>query len=169
MGDCHRVHEVLLEPRLHRRLDLLDPPHLALELPAKPPVEEGDARPGARRVARRRDPRRLAVGDHAEDEGVLRVDLAPERAREGDPVHRVDPHPVHEEARARVERRLGELDLAHVVLGDRNLGLAGPDDVGPGAPAPYDARRAFGESPVDGAVRVDDAGEEELGDRLHDP
>ena len=82
----------------------------------------------------------LAVGDHAEDEGVLRVDLAPERAREGDPVHRVDPHPVHEQAGPRVEGGLGELDLAHVVLGDRNPGLAGPDDVGEGAPGPHDAR-----------------------------
>ena len=65
------------------------------------------------------------VGDEPEHERVERVDLAPERAGELDPVDRLDPEVVHQESRSRVERGLGELDRADVVLGDRRRGDAG--------------------------------------------
>ena len=86
MRDRHRVDEVLLEAWLDRRLDLLDPPDDVLDLGARRPVEQRDARTGAGGVAGRGDVRRIAVGDEAEDERVDGVDVGAERAGEADAV-----------------------------------------------------------------------------------
>ena len=68
-----------------------------------------------------------AVGNHAEHHRVLDVDVAAERAGEADAVDMVDAEPLHQQPHARVERRLGELDRAHVVLRDakRRAAFAG--------------------------------------------
>ena len=47
---------------------------------------------------------------------------------------------VHQEAHAGIERRLGELDGAHIVLRDRDARLALADEVAEGAPVALDAR-----------------------------
>ena len=47
-----------------------------------------------------------------------RVDVGAERAGEPDPVDLLDPVVVHQQPAARVQRALGQLDLAHVVLGE---------------------------------------------------
>ena len=113
-----------------------------------------------------------AVGDEAEDHRVFRIDVAAEGAGQLDAVDMVDAELVHQQARAGVERRLGELDGAHVGLQDADLGLpragSAPQDVGEGAPGRHDAVAARGERAVDHAVLVDDAGEEHLADRLDD-
>ena len=66
----------------------------------------------------------VAVGDEPEDHRVERVDLAAERAGEPDLVDGLDAGVVHQQARAGVERGLGELDRADVVLGDEDARLA---------------------------------------------
>ena len=81
----------------------------------------------------------------------------------------IEPVAVEQEAAAGVQRRLGELDLAHVVLRDRELGLAVDEDVREGAAVGDDARGALRERAVDRAVGRDHAGQVELCDRLDDP
>ena len=55
------------------------------------------------------------------------VDLAAERAGQPDLVDLVDPELVHQQPDARVERGLGKLDRADVVLGDRDARPTVPD------------------------------------------
>ena len=81
----------------------------------------------------------------------------------------VDPVALAEQHAARVKRRLGELDLADVVLGDRQQRLAVGEDVGEGPAVGDDPRRARSERPVDRAVGREHAREVELGDHLDDP
>ena len=163
--DRHRTDEELLEARLDRGLDLLDAAHDLLDLGAGRAVEQRDARAGAGGVAGRRDVGGIAVGHEAEHERVHRVDVVAERAGEPDPVDMVDPVALAEQHAARVKRRLRELDLADVVLGDRQQRLAVGEDVGEGAAVGDDPRRARGERAVDRAVRREHAREVQLGDR----
>jgi hypothetical protein len=62
----------------------------------------------------------VAVGIEPEDHRVDRVDLAAEGAGQADLVDGVDLELVHQQPDAGVERGLGELDRADVVLGDRD-------------------------------------------------
>ncbi len=84
--DRHRLHEVLLEARLDRGLDLLDPAHDLLDLGAGGAVQERDARARPRGVPGCGDSLGVAVGDEPEDERVHGVDVRAERAGEPDPV-----------------------------------------------------------------------------------
>ena len=61
---------------------------------------------------------------------------------------------VHQQLDAGIERGLGELDGAHVVLRDGDARLALADEVGEGAAGRFDARRASGQRAVDHAVRA---------------
>ena len=82
------------------------------------------------------------------------------------------PEVVHQQPDAGVERGLGELDRADVVLGDRDPRPAVGrlvQDVGERPAVGDDPRRPRGERAVDDAVGGDDAGEEQLGDDLDDP
>ena len=85
---------------------------------------------------------------------------------------RVDPGVVHQQPDAGVQRRLGELDRADVVLGDGDpepaAGRAVVDDVAERPAVGHDPRAARGERSVDDPVVGDDAGEEQLGDDLDD-
>ena len=82
-------------------------------------VEQRDARAGAGRVAGRGDLRQVAVGNHAEHHRVFDVDVAAERAGQPDPIDALDSQMLHQQADAGVQRGLGQLDGAHVVLRDR--------------------------------------------------
>jgi hypothetical protein len=144
-------------------------PDDVLDLGARAAVQQRDTRPGPCGVARRRHALGVAVGDEPEDERVHRVDVRPERAGESDPIDPLDPVVLHEQRAAGVERSLGELDLAHVVLRDHELGLAAPEDVRERAPVRDDPRGALGERAVDGPVRRQHTREVELRDRLDDP
>ena len=68
----HRLDEVLLEARLHGRLDLLDPPDHALDLGPRRAGQERDQRAGPGRVAGGPDAGEVAVGDQPEDHRVGR-------------------------------------------------------------------------------------------------
>src|SRR6478752_6098909 len=168
----HGLHEMLLEPRLDRGLDLLDPPDDALDLAPRGARQQRDERPGPRGVPGRLHVREVAVRHEAQDHRVGRVDLAAERPGEADLVHGVDLQLVHQQPDARVERGLGELDGSDIVLGDHDARAAGDplvQDVPRGAAVGDDARRARGERSVDHAVLGDDAGQEQLRDDLDDP
>ena len=82
-------------------------------------VEQRDARAGAGGIAGRLHLLQRAIGDQAEDHRVLDVDMAAEGAGEPDAVDLLDAELVHQQARAGIERGLGQLDGAHVVLRDR--------------------------------------------------
>ena len=116
MGDRHGVHEVLLEAGLDGGLDLLDAADDLLDLGARASIQERDPCAGPGGVPGRRHPLGIAVGNEPEDERVDRVDVRPEGAGEPDPVDALDPVVLHQQRAAGVERRLRELDLAHVVL-----------------------------------------------------
>src|SRR5439155_12002605 len=119
MRDRHGVDEMLLEAGLDRRLDLFDGARDPLDLVASLAREQRDERAGPGRVAGRADAVQRRIGHEPEHEGVQRIDLAPERAGELDPIDRLDAEVVHQESRSRVEGCLGELDRADVVLGDQ--------------------------------------------------
>ena len=130
--------------------------------------------PGPRGVAGRSDVGEIAVRDEAEDHRVGRVDLAAERPGQPDLVDGIHAELVHQQPDARVERRLGQLDGADVVLGDRDPRPAAGvgrlvEDVAERPAVRDDPRRARGERAVDHAVGGDDAGEEQLGHHLDDP
>ncbi len=99
-----------LEARLDRGFDLFDAPHDGFDFRARRPVEQGDARARPRGVAGGGDALEIAIGNHAERHRVERVDVAAERAGERDPLRRFSAESLDEQLRARVERRLGELD-----------------------------------------------------------
>ena len=65
-----------------------------------------------------------AIGNEAEDHRIFDIDMAAEGAGQPDAIDLVDAELVHQEPRAGIERGLGELDGTHVVLGDRDKGLA---------------------------------------------
>ena len=133
--DRHGLDEVRLESRLDRGLDLLHLAHQLLDRLARGLVEQRDARAGAGRIAGRADLRQIAVRNHAEDHGVFDVDVAAEGAGEADAVDLLDAEVVHQQPHARIERSLGELDRAHVVLGDLQRHRAAIARIGESAPA----------------------------------
>ncbi len=110
---------MLLEARLDRGFDLFDAAHDRFDFGARGAVEQRDARARARRVAGGDDFAQIAIGNHAERHRVKRVDMAAERAGEGDALRRSGAEAFDEQLRARVKRRLGELNGAHVGLMDR--------------------------------------------------
>ena len=129
--------------------------------------------PGAGGVARRAHVLQVAVGQHAEHRRVLDVDVAAECAGETDAVDVVDAEPIHEQRDAGIQRRLRELNRAHVVLRDLHLdrvrtGDASMQNVGERPAVLDDARGARGQSPVEHAVLIDDPGEIHLRDHLDD-
>ena len=103
----HRLDEMLLEARLDRGLDLLDPPDDALDLGPGLPRQERDQRAGPGRVAGRLDVGQVAVGHEPEDHRVDRVDLAAEGAGQADLVELVDLELVHQQPDAGIQRGLG--------------------------------------------------------------
>src|SRR5439155_385647 len=90
MRDRHGVDEMLLEAGLDRRLDLFDGAHDPLDLVASLAREQRDERAGPGRVASRADAVQRRIWHEPEHEGMQRIDLAPERARELDPIDGLD-------------------------------------------------------------------------------
>src|SRR5439155_26710946 len=70
---------------------------------------------------------------------------------------------------SRVQRRLGELNRAHVVLGDLQWRRSPIHGVGKGAPGLHYPIAARGECAVHHPVLADDAGEIHFGDDFDDP
>jgi hypothetical protein len=75
---------------------------------------------------------------------------------------------VHQQAGAGVQRGLGQLDRAHVTLFDVDARLAVVQQVSEGALAGLDPRTPGGRCRVERAVRQDDAGKVQAGNRFDD-
>ena len=85
MREGHRLDEVLLEARLDRGLDLLDPPDDALDLGRAAPLDSrAISAPVPAALPADRTCAEVAVGIEPEDHRVERVDLAAERAGQAD-------------------------------------------------------------------------------------
>ncbi len=78
-------------------------------------IEQRDARAGAGGIAGRAHLAQIAVGNHAENHRVLDVDVAAERAGETDAIDVIDAEPLHEQRDSGIQRRLRQLDGAHIV------------------------------------------------------
>ena len=86
--DAHRVHEMLLEPRLDGGLELLHPAHDPLDLGARGTVQQGDPGAGAGGVAGAGDVGRVAVGHQTRAPGRGAGRCAPRTRRRGGPGRR---------------------------------------------------------------------------------
>ena len=106
MGDRHRLHEVLLEARLDRGLDLLDRTDHSFDLGARGAVQERDPRARAGGVPGGRHAGRIAVGYQAENERVHGVDATAEGPCEPDPVDALQAVAIHQQPTARVQAPL---------------------------------------------------------------
>ena len=157
VGDAHRADEVLLETGLDGGLDLLDPAHHVLDLPRAARFSRAMRAPVPAALPALVTCPGAQSGHEAQHECVQRVDVRTERAGEPDAIDRLDPEGIHQQAASRVERPLGELDLAHIVLGDdearRARGVV--HHVGEGAVVGLDALAACGQRPVDHPVGGD--------------
>ncbi len=168
-GIGHRRDEQLLEPRLDGRLDLLDPAHSLLHLRARRRRQQRHHRAGSRGVADRAHGVERAVGDESEDHRVQRVDVGTEGAGESDVGHDRAAGVLDEQVDAGAQRRLGELDGAHVVLRHGKLRRRiAIEDVAERPAVGDDVVGPLGVVADDGAVGVDDAGEVHLGDEVDD-
>ncbi len=145
VGQRHRGHKMFLKLRFERRLDLFDPRDGLLDLAAIVAVEQTHARTGARRIADRLDLVEVAIGDEAENHRIFRIDERAEGAGKADAIDMIDALLVEQQFDAGIKRRLGELDGAHVVLGDGDALLTLMHEIGEGAAVRQDAGAAFGQ------------------------
>src|SRR5512146_1354259 len=129
--DMHGHHEFPFEGRFRGDLDELYPASPLIRLYALAPVQERHARTVAGRVTHSVDLVEGAVGEHAERQGRLAVDVAPEGPGKDNAVELGDAEPLHHELRTRVERALCKLERTHVSLGYGNV-LANGSLLGPG-------------------------------------
>src|SRR5258708_2516184 len=94
--------------------------------------------------------------------------MAAERPGEPDAIDMIDAEPFHEQRDAGIERRLGELNCPDVGLGDLHLDRASMQQISERAAVLDDARRAHGQSAVENAILIDDAGEVHFRNDLDD-
>ena len=125
--------ELLLEIRREGQFQIFDLPGDRVRLPALLPVQKGDPRPVAGRIANGQDmPARSQSGNIPRVIAASRVDDAPEGAGEDDPVQPGDPQAFHHQLGPRIEGGLGQLHAPDVLLADRDLlfqrGLFAPGD-----------------------------------------
>ena len=122
VGERHRGDEQLLEARLGGGLDLGHPADRGCSISRA--LRARHAAPAPRRRRRRcrpsAPPSTRAVGHEAEHHRVAPGRCGAERAGEADVgAASVKPGVLHEQVDAGAQRGLGQLDGAHVVLGDR--------------------------------------------------
>ncbi len=172
MRECHRRHEQLLEPGLGGGLDLHDVDDGAFHL--GPQLAREQRLHGARAggVADRANPVERAVGHEPEHECVQRIDVGAEGTGKADVGERRIAGVLHEQVDAGPQGGLGELDRAHVVLGDRDprrgIVRIAPEHVCERATVGDDARRARRQLALHHSVGVDHSGEVHLGDDIDD-
>jgi hypothetical protein len=87
----------------------------------------------------------VTIRNEAQDHRVLHVDMAAEGTGQPDGVDRGEFQLVHQQPHAGIQRGLGKLDRAHIVLGDRNQRLAFADHIAERAARLHHARAALGE------------------------
>ena len=96
--------------------------------------------------------------------------MAAEGAREPDAIDVIDAEPLHEQRHAGIQRRLRQLNRAHVGLGDLHFDRGAlMQQIGERPAVRRDTRRAHRQSAVEHSVLVDDARQIHLGDDLDDP
>ena len=109
---------MFLKARLHRRFHLLHPAHNVLDFLAGLVVEQGAAGTRACGVACRADLGKFAVRNQSQDHRVLDVNVTAKGTGQSDAVHLLNPHAVHQQPNACVERGLRQLNRPDVVLRD---------------------------------------------------
>ncbi len=118
----HGLDEMLLEARLDRGLHFLDAPAPMSSMTRREVASSSAMRaPVPAALPAERTCAQVAVGNHAENHRVLDVDVAAERAGETDAIDVIDAEPLHEQRDAGIQRRLRQLNRAHVVLRDLHL------------------------------------------------
>ena len=140
MRNSHGIDEVRLERGLDGRFDFLDAADQAFDGGARTRIQQRNARARASGITRRSHVVEIAVGNHAEHRGVLHIDMATEGASKTNTVHGFDAEAVHEQADARIQRSLGELDSANVVLRNAQHLRAFMQHIGEGAAVFDDTR-----------------------------
>ena len=119
MREGHRLDEVLLEARLDRGLDLLDAPDDALDLgPRRAPTAARCSAPVPAALPAERTWARSQSGISPRTIAWIGSMWLPKAPASRISSTRVDLELVHQQPDAGIERGLGELDGAHVVLGD---------------------------------------------------
>ena len=159
---------MLLELRFQGGLDLLDVAHGLLDFAAVAAVQKRHARAGTGGVADAGDVVERAVRDQPEDHRVFRIDVAAESAGKADPVEPVGAELVLQQLDARIERALGELDRADIVLRDRYAVFAVVNEVRECTTVRLNAGRARRECPVNRAVGPEDSGEQHFAQHFDD-
>ena len=102
---------------------------------------------------------KVAIGDQSQYHGILDVYMAAKGTRQTDGVDFLQVQLVHQQLHACIERCLGTLDGADIVLGDGNQGFTFADHVGEGAAVLYDTWGFCSHGTVKQAVLIDDAGQ----------
>ena len=115
-----------------------------------------------------RTPSTGVLRHQAEHHRPHRVDVRAERAGQTDVADRRVAGVLDEQLDARPQRRLGELDRAHVVLRDHQARII-VQHVGERPPIGDDPSSTCGQLAADGAVGVDDPRRDHLGDGVDDP
>ena len=92
-------------------LDILDLTGNPGRLGALSPVEQRNARAISRRIPDGGDLRQVTVRDQSQDHGITRIDIAAERPRQQDTLHRLAAVVLDQQLGARVERRLRQCYL----------------------------------------------------------
>ncbi len=119
--EVDRAHKLGLEIWVDRRLDILDAPRQQRGVAAARAAQQRDPRAVAGGIAHGVDLLWRAVGVQAQDHRAQRVDIAAERAGQHDLVHLRHAAALHQQLAAGVERGLGQLDIAHIVLRHHDL------------------------------------------------
>lgn len=124
----------------------------------------------ASRVAHRHNPAQTAIRDQTQDHGVFRINVAAERAGQQNPCHRAAAMLIEQKRDPGVQRRLRQLDGAHVVLshddGRSRRALCGRSEcVNSLSPVEVD-KRMF--ALPEAAIGADDPGQEHLSHRFDD-
>src|SRR5262249_50612915 len=151
-----------------RGLDLFYAADQVFDHAARLRIQQGDTRAGAGSVAGRADLREIAVRDHSEHHRVFHVDMTAEGAGESNPIYVIGAKVIHQQPYSGVERSLGELNRADVVLRDHQRVRARVKNIRVGAAVLDDAPGAGGELAIDHAITVDDTRKEQLSNRFDD-
>ncbi len=109
------------------------------------------------------------VGYETEHQGVQRIDVGAERAGQAHVAQRFDTGVAHQQFDPGAQGCLGELDGAHVVLGDRQLDLVrAVQHVAEGAVVGDDVRAGRRCFAANDALRIDHTRQEHLADHFDD-
>ncbi|MDV7393011.1 hypothetical protein RZS08_16690, partial [Arthrospira platensis SPKY1] len=114
VGDVDGVGERFLEGGVHGRFHIRHAFRYLLRFQARRAIEQGDARPVPGGVAHGVDVRRVAVGDEAQRQGVMRIDQAAKGPGQAHALHSLDARALHKQLRTGIKGGLGQLHAADI-------------------------------------------------------